>query len=758
MEIFPVDWSACDTGHEDPRFEIRCFGKDADGKDILARIQFTPFFFVKMPVNWSEARVKLFATQSTSKYGAIRTHTVKRTPLLGFTNCAQHDFLQLVFPTLEKFKRAKWNIPKYEKLATFEAALDPLLRFFHVRELSPSSWMTVANARDIGVGADDRVSIPSVREIVVNFKDVGPSQLDRIPRLVMASFDIECVSAKGNFPNPDLPDDVIIAIGTAFQYYGETEPFKKHIVTLGTCDDIDGVEVVRCETEAEVINAWIDEVVARGSDYLVGYNTFGFDFKYISGRANVLVDDLTGNALVHLQKLGKSIEGCGLPVQKNLASSAYGDNSYFYLATPGMTSLDLLQIFKKELKLDTYSLANVSAKYLDNETKLDLKPGHIFEKFKLTSRDRADIAEYCIRDVELPLKLMRRLNTIENTLQMSNATCVPVDYLQFRGQQIRVFSLLTRKARQLGFVAPDTEKMDPAGTEKYEGATVLDAAKGAYFEIVSALDFASLYPSIIRAHCMCPSTIVRNPVYADLEGIEYYSVETGTGTVSFAQGTKNVVPALLEELATFRKNAKKNMGRAKEKGDEFMAGVFDGQQKAYKVSMNSVYGFFGALRGILPLVEMAAAVTATGRAMIEHSKAMAETLVPGTRVIYGGVCRLFDRLCPVSILTQFFTCVQIPIRFCVFLPLTTPRGTIWQSISAWHRTSRTKSHRLSSNRSNWSSRNVIGPTCSSPRNATLGKCTLNQITTITSTSRVFNWCVATTHRWSKRCLTRFSML
>jgi DNA polymerase delta subunit 1 len=160
---------------------------------------------------------------------------------------------------------------------------------------------------------------------------------------------------------------------------------------------------------------------------------------------------------------------------------------------------------------------------------------------------------------------------------------------------------------------------------------------------VSALDFASLYPSIIRAHCMCPSTIVRDPQYAALEGIEYYAVDTGMGAVTFAQGTSNVVPALLEDLARFRKDAKKKMAAAKDAGDSFMTGVYNGQQLAYKVSMNSVYGFFGATRGILPLVEMAAAVTATGRAMIEHSKAMAEALVPGTRVIYGDECRVGDR-------------------------------------------------------------------------------------------------------------------
>ena len=257
----------------------------------------------------------------------------------------------------------------------------------------------------------------------------------------------------------------------------------------------------------------------------------------------------------------------------------------------------------------------------------------IFKKFTQGSSERAEIATYCVRDVELPLKLVRRLSTLENTMQMANAVCCPVDYLQNRGQQIRVYSLLVRKARSLGFVCPDVDRNATEGPqEKYEGATVLNAERGAYFEIISALDFASLYPSIIMAHSMCPSTLVLDPRYAELEGIEYYEIETGAGVARFAQNVKCVVPELLRELAHFRKQAKKDMAATT---DPFQKAVFNAKQLSYKVSSNSVYGFFGATRGMLPLVIMAAAVTATGRRMIEHSKNMAEALVPGSHVVYG---------------------------------------------------------------------------------------------------------------------------
>jgi DNA polymerase delta subunit 1 len=139
----------------------------------------------------------------------------------------------------------------------------------------------------------------------------------------------------------------------------------------------------------------------------------------------------------------------------------------------------------------------------------------------------------------------------------------------------------------------------------------------------------------MRAHNLDYATIVLDPAYGNLPGIEYYEVATGMGTYRFAQGVPSVVPALLEDLAKFRKQAKKDMAAAKARGDDWAASVFNGRQLAFKTTMNSAYGFCGATKGFLPCVPIAASVTATGRAMIQKTKDLAESLVPGSRVVYG---------------------------------------------------------------------------------------------------------------------------
>ena len=66
-----------------------------------------------------------------------------------------------------------------------------------------------------------------------------------------------------------------------------------------------------------------------------------------------------------------------------------------------------------------------------------------------------------------------------------------------------------------------------------------------------------------------------------------------------------------------------------------MLNCFLQSQRSYKVVMNSVYGFLGASKGFVPIVPIAASVTATGRKMIEHTAKRAVELIPGSVVVYG---------------------------------------------------------------------------------------------------------------------------
>lgn len=344
----------------------------------------------------------------------------------------------------------------------------------------------------------------------------------------------------------------------------------------------------------------------------------------------MLTDD-DGNELVDFTQLGRGGPTAGTVKSWELNSGAYGNNAYLIIVAPGIVDMDMMQVVKRDHKLDSYSLNAVATKFL-GETKLDLPAAQIFAKYRGGPAERAEIARYAVQDVSLPIKLFGKLNLFENLAQMSVATCVPLEYLLTRGQQIKVYSLILKQSREMNFLLPDDKRMTIDG--KYEGATVLDAKKGAYFHIISGLDFASLYPSIIRSYNMCYSTLVL-PGCEVPSNTNTYSVETGLGTYTFVQDRPGIVPTLLENLATWRTQAKKKMSECKRNGDTFGASLWNGAQLAFKISANSVYGFLGASKGFLPCVPIAASVTATGRQMIEKTKRLALELVPGSDVVYG---------------------------------------------------------------------------------------------------------------------------
>lgn len=160
-----------------------------------------------------------------------------------------------------------------------------------------------------------------------------------------------------------------------------------------------------------------------------------FDFRYLYGRSLVLVDDDTGEPRVDLSRLGRLTAGGGALQERELNSGAYGNNKFCTLATPGVLQLDLLQVFRKEHKLDSYSLNNVSKNFL-GDAKIDLPAWQIFDRFDGTAADRAVIAEYAAKDTVLPLQLLAKLCTLENLMEMANATFCPMNYVIQRGQQV----------------------------------------------------------------------------------------------------------------------------------------------------------------------------------------------------------------------------------------------------------------------------------------------------------------------------------
>jgi DNA polymerase delta subunit 1 len=469
-----------------------------------------------------------------------------------------------------------------------------------------------------------------------NWRNLKPVEDPETAPFVVASVDIECNSSTGKFPDADIEGDACFQIAISLCKFGSDEPYDKTCLCYKQTDSqLEGCNIISFDTEGKMLEAFQRYLHEKDVDIITGWNIFGFDLEYLMKRAIITK---CNPKFFQLSKLRG--HNCELTLKK-LSSSALGDNDLKLVSMPGRFIFDLFHEVKKGYKLDSYKLDNVSKLYL-GDNKIDMPAKEMFARYKEGDPVKLrEVAEYCIKDTLLPHRLLSKLCILINLLEMAKATWVPLCYLVERGQQIKVFSQLTKKAREMGFMVP-TIQYGQLGDQGYEGATVLEAQKGAYYKPITALDFEGLYPSIMMAHNLCYSSLVMDPKYENVPGVVYETFEIPVPnkiegqpptkrTCKFAQGVPTLLPSILLELKQFRKQAKKDMAASK----GALKAMYNGKQLAYKISMNSVYGFTGASKGMLPCVNIASTVTTKGRSMIDETKEYVEKNFPGAKVRYG---------------------------------------------------------------------------------------------------------------------------
>jgi DNA polymerase delta subunit 1 len=587
-----VAWEGHDT--EDDKYVVRAYGRTADGRSVAASTFFEPYFFAKTGYRTPEVR-------------HARIETVLAKDLWGFQNGEKSRFYKFTFKTHKALRSAAWVLER-DHWRVYEANIDPVLRFMHVSGCTSTGWIEVEHDAE---EMDTRCDLNIQTE-----KFVPVTDRDGIAPLKIMSFDLECYSSTGAFPNPTNAGDVVFQIGMTTGSFGSSAPLERKCLCL---KHTDGADCESFGSERELIERFGEYLAETDPDIITGWNIFGFDLEYLYKRA-------TRNGVETLW--GRRSDVPSELVIKNLSSSALGNNELKMVPMIGRYVFDLFQDIKREHKLESYSLNNVSKHFL-NDQKNDMPVKEIFSRFAEGDPARlGEVAQYCLKDTELPHAIMAKVCQIQNLVEMAKACWVPLAFLSERGQQIKVFSQMAYKARQLGFLIPTFRRQGPSADDKYEGATVLDAQTGAYYGPITALDFASLYPSIMVAHNLCYSTLVMDPKYDNLPGVEYETF----GSHKFAQGVVSLLPTILTDLKAFRKKAKKLMAAAE---GTPMEAVYNGQQLAYKISMNSIYGFTGASKGMLPCVPIASTVTMRGRQMIEETKNYVEANFPGANVRYG---------------------------------------------------------------------------------------------------------------------------
>jgi DNA polymerase elongation subunit (family B) len=674
MEIDFEDSFNYSENKELDKYLIRIFGVNSNGNSVCLNVKnFTPFFFVKVADNYTREKVKVLVNTLKKALKNTKTKQDDIWKTLDYSGCLlddkciiqnKHDFYGFSNKKLFRFVRLTFsnndamrkciNLIKYSnsgkknlglaKLPLYEANLDSIIRFAHIKNLKFCGWIKASNVEFI---AEEFSSSHCQIEASVDWQNVELEDNANNAPILQASYDIETYSIDGSFPSPEIKGNVITQIATSFKYFGSSDFLVKHIICLKNCSPLypgeDNVAVfLECyDTEEEVLIAWKKVILNMDPDILYQYNGDQFDGNYLYKRA------LMNNCEESFLFLGKVKNKMSVLVENNFSSSAYGSSNFKRLSMPGRINFDILVYIKREYKENSYKLDYVSEKYL-GQNKNPVTAQMMFKYFEEGDPDKIrEVAYYCLQDTMLPQRLVDKLHILQNQLSMSNVTCVPIRFLIERGQQIKVFSQILKETRKQNFLVPTIEnaydkKKESSDSEDEEdsftGATVLPPLKGAYFEPITVCDFASLYPSIMRAHNLCFSTIILDSSFDNLNGVDYKTVEW-TDTINekeikhsyrYVQNTEGILPKLLAELTLARKEYKKLM---KDTSDPFLSEVYNKCQNAVKVSMNSMYGFLAA--PMLCCKPIAATVTSIGRDMIEDTKKFMETNYNASVAVYG---------------------------------------------------------------------------------------------------------------------------
>ena len=205
-------------------FLIQIFGVNELGKTFSVIVEgFKPFFYVMVNDTWNINVKDQFLENIKTKMGKYYEDSIseciiiKRKKLYGFDGGKEHKFIKLEFTSFAAFNKAKnlWYSDYSKdgrklledgynfnntKTRLYEANIPPLLRFFHIKDISPSGWIAVPNKKITNI-SNKKTSCDF--EFVVNQKHIIPlnDKETRVPYKI-CSFDIEASSSHGDFPIP----------------------------------------------------------------------------------------------------------------------------------------------------------------------------------------------------------------------------------------------------------------------------------------------------------------------------------------------------------------------------------------------------------------------------------------------------------------------------------------------------------------------------------------------------------------------------
>jgi len=434
-----------------------------------------------------------------------------------------------------------------------------------------------------------------------------------VPELRRVAVDIEVYTSVANrMPNPDEAQEPITAVS-----FVSSDGMKRVILLNDTGEEamlpeIDGAEVVFYQDERDLV----EDVFRVMDEYpiVLTFNGDNFDLRYLKNRARNLAISKDDDPIT----LGRRF--------------AYLRNGLH---------IDLYRFFMNNA-IRIYAFGNKYRENNLNEVSFAITGRRKIDVGNITELTFEELARYCLNDAEITYGLTSFNDDLAMKLMViiGRISKQTMEDLTRMGVSRWVLALMEWEHRQRGWLIPNTDDIlrakGGAATEavikgkKYHGAIVQDPKPGVHFG-VTVLDFASLYPSVIRNWNLSYETLLCNHP----ECRENLVPGTPHWVCTKKRGMTSLIIGSLRDLRVMRyKPLARDPGLTEEERT-----FYDVVQSALKVFLNASYGVFGAESFPLYCLPLAESTAAVGRYAMTEAVKEAEGL--GIEVLYGDTDSVF---------------------------------------------------------------------------------------------------------------------
>ena len=437
-----------------------------------------------------------------------------------------------------------------------------------------------------------------------------------VPQYRRVAIDIEVINAvETRVPDPELAEQPVICVsivgsdGTA-----RVLLLRRAGVAQGTSKVGTNVTLEYYDTEETLLTSLFHALLQY--PLILTFNGDDFDLKYLYHRA---------------QRLGFSNVEIPIEMGRDVAFLKYGVHIDLYKFFFNRS----IQIYAFGQKYRENTLDAVG-EALINTPKVEIE--------SISKASYTDLAVYCYRDSEIVLSLTSFNDDLVMKLMtaLSRISYMTLDDVSRQGVSGWIRSIMFCHHRKRGYLIPRKDEIievkGKTATEavikgkKYKGAIVVEPKPGIHFN-VAVLDFASLYPSIIKVWNLGYET-VRCPHQDDA-----CRKNLIPGTPHWVCKRKRSLESLLiGSLRDLRVNRYKVMSK-----DRNLPPTIKNWYKvvsdALKVVLNASYGVFGADNFALYCPPVAEATAAIGRHVITQALQKAADL--NLEVFYGDTDSIF---------------------------------------------------------------------------------------------------------------------